>query len=213
MDLSQFLLGVVVGVTASIPLGPIGVLCVQRTLNNNFKTGFISGLGAATADTIFSIVAMFFLSIVMSFIESQMLLFSLIGGCVMTCIGLYIYTNRKKVIIRRNRKSDRNIFRDYLSVLLLTLTNPAFILVFVTLFATFGVDKHGDAFPGSLLTIVGVTTGCSLWWFTLTFTVNLLRRKFRPRHLLYINITAGIIISLLGVSAIVGAIYSYINHL
>ncbi len=212
MYLSQLILGILVGITASIPLGPVGVLCVQRTLNNDLRTGFVSGLGAATADTIFAIVAMFFLSMVTSLIESHMTIFTIVGGTVLSVVGAQIYSSRKKVIIRRRTKNERSLVKDYGSVLLLTLTNPAFILVFVTLFATFGIKNSGGILS-PLITIFGVALGCSIWWFSLTFTVNLLRKRFRPRHLLYLNMTAGIAILLLGASAVVGAIINSLDNI
>lgn len=209
MYLSQFLLGIVIGVSASIPLGPVGVLCVQRTLNNDFKTGFVSGLGAATADTIFAVVAMFFVTMVTSFIDEHMSLCSAVGGLILAYVGMHIYRTRKKVVVRRNRNGKRRMYRDYLSILVITLTNPAFIVVFMTLFASFGVENNGGI-VSPLLTILGVATGCSIWWFVLTFTVNLLRRKFRPRHLLYINMVAGAVIFALGTIAVLTTIYNLI---
>lgn len=194
--------GFIIGLLASIPLGPIGVLCIQRTLSKNHKSGFISGLGAATADTIFATVAFFSLAVVMGFIQSHITLVKVIGGMCVMVVGVKIFLSNPVVQIRRNRAGKTSLWQDYLSVFLLTLANPAFILVLITLFATFGIshDVMGE-FNGGII-ITGVFAGASAWWFLLTFLVSLFRKKFRPRHLLWMNRIAGAVIVGLGAAAV-----------
>ncbi len=204
-----YLRGILIGLTASIPLGPVGVLCIQRTLSKNHKSGFLSGLGAATADTFYATVAFFSLTIVLGFIESHMALLKGIGGLCIMIVGAHIFFSNPIVQIRRNRAGRSNLWQDYLSVFLLTIANPAFILVFVALFAAFGlsVDAVGN-FNGSTM-IVGVFTGCSAWWFLLTFVVNLFRKKIRPRHLLWMNRISGALIAVLGAVAILSMVVNF----
>ena len=105
--------------------------------------------------------------------------------------------------IRRNRAGKgSNLWSDYLSVLLITLANPAYILIFVALFAALGVNHEGIPYANGLLMILGVLCGTSLWWFLLTFCISFLRRKFRPRHLLWMNRISGSVIVMLGAAAI-----------
>lgn len=193
-----FLRGILIGLLASIPLGPIGVLCIQRTLSKKHKSGFISGLGAASADTIYSAIAFFSLSVVMSFIENNMTLIKVIGGLCVVIVGVNIFLTNPAVQIRRNRAGKSSLWQDYISVFFITFANPAFILIFVALFAAFGLNTDSVSMANGVLMIVGVFVGGSLWWFTLTFIVNLLRKKFRPRHLLWINRISGAVIVLLG---------------
>lgn len=193
-----FLRGILIGLLASIPLGPIGVLCIQRTLSKKHKSGFISGLGAASADTIYSAIAFFSLSVVMSFIENNMTLIKVIGGLCVVIVGVNIFLTNPAVQIRRNRAGKSSLWQDYISVFFITFANPAFILIFVALFAAFGLNTDSVSMANGVLMIVGVFVGGSLWWFTLTFIVNLLRKKFRPRHLLWINRISGALIVLLG---------------
>ncbi len=207
MDISFLVKGIAIGFSASIPLGPIGVLCIQRTINKKFLSGFFSGLGAATADTIFAIVAMFFLSLVLAFIDQHLQILTVAGGVVVAVIGYTIFS--KKITpgsLRKNRAGNNQYFKDYFSTLLLTLTNPAFIFVFIAMFTTFGVNSNELDLANGIITIIGVTCGAAIWWFTLTSIVSLFKKRFRPRHLVAINKIAGIIIMVLGAAAVIGAI-------
>lgn len=207
MELSFLLKGIVIGLLGSIPLGPIGVLCIQRTLSKKFKSGFFSGLGAAAADTVFATIAMFFLTMVMSFIESRIQLLTILGGIIIIVIGLTIFY--KKTTFKRPgvRASDNKIFKDFISVFFLTLTNPAYILVFVALFTTVGLDQDGTSLNVGVPVILGVLAGASLWWFLLTFSINKIRSRFRPRHMIIINKIAGGLIVILGIAAILSAVF------
>ncbi len=194
--------GFIIGLLASIPLGPIGVLCIQRTLSKNHKSGFVSGLGAATADTIFATIAFFSLAVVMGFIETHLTMVKVIGGMCVIIVGMKIFFSNPVVQIRRNRAGKTNLWQDYISVFFLTLANPAFILVLLTLFAAFGVSEAviGE-FNGGIL-VAGVFAGAASWWFLLTFVVSLFRNKFRPRHLLWMNRIAGVVIVVLGAATV-----------
>lgn len=202
MHLNIILKGFLIGLLASIPLGPIGVLCIQRTLSKKFRSGFLSGLGAASADTLFALGAMFSLSLVMSFVENNMNLLKVVGGICIVILGITIYYKNPIVQIRRNRARQSNLWKDYLSVFFLTLTNPSYILVFVALFATFGVSEMQLSLFTKLTLILGVLTGAATWWFLLTFSLNLVRSRFKPRHLFWINRIAGAAIVVLGAVAI-----------
>ena len=198
MEFIALLKGFVIGLIASIPLGPIGVMCIQRTLSKNHRSGFVSGLGAATADSIFATIALFSLTVVMSFIENYIAILKALGGISVIIVGMTIFLKNPAVQIRRNRAGKGSLWSDYLSVFFITLTNPAFILIFVA----WGISYDGIGFFDGMVMILGVLSGASLWWFTLTFCVNLLRKRFRPRHLLWINRLTGAVIVVLGAVAI-----------
>ena len=199
---SSLISGIIVGFLASIPLGPIGVLCIQRTISKNQKAGFISGLGAATADSIFASVALFSLSIILGFIESHRIIITAVGGLCIIGVGINIFFKNPVVQIRRNRSGRTNLWQDFLSIFLLTLTNPVFILVFIAFFASFGISTAEFNVGSGLSVILGVFLGSAGWWFLLTFVVSLFRHRFRPRHLLWINRIAGSLIILLGIAAL-----------
>lgn len=197
-----FIKGIIIGLMASIPLGPIGVLCIQRTLSKNHRSGFTSGMGAATADVLFASVALFSLTFVLSFIETHMIYIKAIGGICVVIVGVKIFLTNPVVQIRRNRAGKNSLWQDFISLFFITLANPAFILIFVALFATFGISREALGIANGVPMIAGVYAGGALWWFMLTFIVNLLRKRFRPRHLLWINRSAGALIVVLGAAAI-----------
>ena len=163
-------------------------MCIQRTLSKSHRSGFISGLGAATADSLFATVALFSLTVVMSFN--------------VIIVGMAIFLIYPAVQIRRNRAGKGSLWSDYLSLFFITLANPAFILIFVALFAAWGISYDGIGFTDGMIMILGVLGGASLWWFTLTVCVRLLRKKFRPRQLLWINRVTGAVIVVRGAVAI-----------
>ena len=207
MTVEIFLRGIVVGLTASITLGPVGVMCIQRTLSKKRESGFVSGLGAATADTLFATIAFFFISMISSLIENNMTILTVLGGICVVIVGVNIFLTNPVVQIRRNRAGKSNLWQDFLSTFLLTLTNPAFILWLVVIFTAFNVsydemEAGVSKLETGMVMILGFLAGASMWWVALTLTINLLRNKFRPRHLLWINRIAGAVIVLLGVAAI-----------
>lgn len=214
MDLdifSYFFKGISVGFLASIPLGPIGVLCIQRTLSKSHRAGFISGMGAATADMVFALIAVFSLSVVMAFVENYINVLKVVGGICVIVMGVFVFLKNPAVQIRKNRSGKGSLWSDYVTMFFLTLTNPAFILMFVAMFAAFGVGQEVDSSPDKvvmgLMLVVGVLIGCSSWWAVLTSVVNLFRSKFRPRHLLWINRISGVLITLLGAITIISMFF------
>lgn len=190
--------GLLVGFLASVPLGPIGVICIQRTLNGTHKSGFFSGLGAATADTIFATLAVFSLSFLTAFMDAHKHWFTAIGGILIIVLGFSIFYKRVKRPSQR-RQTRSSLLSDYLSIFFLTLTNPAYILVFITLFAALGISSEGAHSAVNLLLLLGVLAGASCWWFVLTYAVSKLRRRFRLRHLWWINKITGSVIILFGI--------------
>ncbi|MFI3265852.1 MAG: LysE family transporter [Rikenellaceae bacterium] len=194
--------GILIGLLSSIPLGPIGVMCVQRTLSKSRRSGLVSGLGAASADTTLAIIALFSLSFVTSFIEHNLIFIKAIGGLCVIFVGMSILVKNPVVQIRNNRSGKgSSLWSDYISIFLVTVANPTYILVFVALFAAFGVSNDGRLMA-SMIMILGVIIGTSTWWFMLTSIVNMVRKKFRPRHMLYLNRIAGSLIVLLGALSI-----------
>ncbi len=199
--------GLIVGFLASIPLGPIGVICIQRTLNGTRTSGFASGLGAASADTIFAFLAVFSLSFMTDFIHHNIIWFKAVGGILVIVLGFTIFYKRIKRPSQRNQTKS-SLLSDYFSTFLLTLTNPAYILVFITLFASLGVNSGQNSFLENLLLIGCVLVGASCWWFLLTWTVDKLRRRFRLRHLWWINKITGSVIVAFGALVILSLIFN-----
>ncbi len=210
MIISLLVKGIIVGLLASIPLGPIGVICIQRTINKGKISGFLSGMGAATADTIFAAIAGFSLTFIISYIEERQIIFQAIGGLIVLLLGVKIfYTNPIKQL-RRHKKRQNNLLEDYLSILAVTITNPLAIFLFIALFASIGVVTENINWLLSLLTTSGVLIGAGLWWYVLTSLVFTFRRRFRLRRLWWINKVSGTVIFFIGAIAIIGLVRIFI---
>lgn len=199
--------GIIVGLLASIPLGPIGVLCVQRTINKGRLSGFFSGMGAAFADTVFATIAGFSLTFIMDFVEEWKLEFQIGGGILIFLLGLKIFMTNPISQMRKNRRQKNRLFEDFVSVFLLTVSNPMAIFLFVALFAYVNVVADGENFMSAGAILGGVLFGASLWWFTLTSFVNMYRKRFRIRQLWWINKIAGAVVMLIGIATIVELLF------
>jgi len=199
--------GIIVGFLASIPLGPVGVLCIQRTINKGRISGLFSGMGAATVDSFFALVAALGLTFIINFIEEQQFYIQLFGGGVLIFLGARIFNTNPIQQIRRHRKKKNKLVEDFLSVLFLTLSNPLAVFLFVAAFAGIGLVTTKDSSFKSSLIIAGVFFGALLWWASLTFFVDLFRKKFRLKQLWWINKIAGILIIVFGIAAMLSVFF------
>jgi threonine/homoserine/homoserine lactone efflux protein len=202
MGIELFLKGIIIGLMASIPLGPIGVLCIQRTLNKGRKSGFVSGLGASAADTFFALIAGYGMSMVITFLKAQHIYFQIIGGAIVMYLGIHIFFTNPVRQLRLQRMSQNKLSQDFLSVLLLTFTNPMAIFFFLAMFA--GVNLATGPINLFLVGVVvaGVSLGSISWWFILTTLVNFFRHRFRLKAIWWMNKVSGVTIFFLGIAAI-----------
>lgn len=198
MSLIYLLDGIIVGFSASVPLGPIGVLCIQRTLNRGRLAGFVSGLGAAMSDTIYAIVAGFSLSLVLDVIEAQMFWLQLAGAIILIVMGVKIFLTNPAIQLRRQKNKNTSLIQDFVSTFIITITNPLAIFLFIAAFSVVGGEKQFDM---QLMLVSGVFIGAASWWLTLTSLVGLFRKKINLRRLYWINKIAGSTIVILVVVA------------
>ena len=207
MEIDFLIKGIIVGFLASIPLGPVGVLCIQRTINKGRTSGLFSGMGAATVDAFFALVAALGLTFIINFIEEQQFYIQMIGGGVLIFLGTRIFNTNPIQQIRRHRKKKNKLIEDFISVFFLTLSNPLAIFLFVAAFAGIGVVTSKDSSVKSSLIIAGVFIGATIWWASLTFFVDLFRKKFRLKQLWWINKIAGVIIIIFGIAAMLSVFF------
>ncbi|MBR8534662.1 LysE family transporter [Carboxylicivirga sediminis] len=201
MTLGNIVDGVIIGVSASIPLGPIGVLVVQRTLNKGHLSGFVSGLGAALSDTIYAIIAGFSLSFIVGFIESQLLWIQIFGVIILISLGLKIFNTNPAIQLRRQKRKTTSLLQDFFSTFALTIANPLAVFLFLAFFAGFRVVGSENTLIDNLLLIGGVMVGAASWWLILSSLVNMFRSKINLRRLFWINKIAGSTIIVLVVLA------------
>lgn len=201
MNIGLFFRGLVIGFSIAAVVGPIGMLCIQRTLHNGFRYGLVTGMGAATADGLYGSVAGFGLTAIATFLVAHLLWIRLIGGLFLIYLGVRIVLTRPAKRAA-NTQITHTFMGAYLSTLLLTLTNPLTILSFAAIFAGIGVGGGKSSLLTALLVVGGVFLGSTLWWCLLTGTLSLLRGKFTPRWLLWVNRISGCIILLFGIVAL-----------
>lgn len=205
MDINFFIRGLLIGLSVAAAVGPMCILCIQRTLQRGFLYGLVSGLGIATADGLYGSVAGFGLSVIATFLIHQQLWIRTIGGLFLIYLGIRTFLTKPAVQAAMPSSitmKKTNFASAYASTFLLTLTNPLTILSFVAIFAGLGVGVEKNTFFSALLVVCGVFLGSSLWWLILTRGISLLRRRFTPQWLLWINRISGCTIAIFGLLAL-----------
>ncbi len=197
MDASFFLRGMIIGLSIAAVVGPMCILCIQRTLSRGHLYGLVSGLGIATADAVYGSIAAFGLTVIASLLISQQGWLRLIGGMFLVYLG--IKTILSKPAERAATAQANNFLAAYVSTFLLTITNPMTILSFAAIFAGLGVGGASKSYLTATLVVCGVFAGSTLWWCFLTSGISLLRQKFTPLWLLWINRLSGAVIMGFGV--------------
>lgn len=196
MFLTLIAKGILIGLMVSVPLGPIGVLVIQRTVNKSRMAGLLSGMGAALSDTLYAIIAGFSLTFVIDFIREHEILFQTFGAVVVFALGIHIFFKNPVTDLRRNRVRGNTHFQDIIFSFLVTVSNPLTVLVFFAVFTSSGVAISLERPYHSFFVILGIFTGAFIWWFSLSGIVSLFRHKINLRILWWINKTAGAIIVL-----------------
>ena len=199
MLLVLFLKGMAVGVCIAAPVGPIGVLCIRRSLADGRLVGFVTGLGAATADAAYGGVAGFGLRTVSGFLIRGRFWFGLVGG-VLLC-GLGVRTFLRRPVDQAAAPRTGTLFSTYLSTLLLTLTNPTTIVSFLALFAGFGLGALPDSLMAGTL-VAGVFVGSALWFLLLSGGVGRLRTRAGSTWMQTVNRVSGGLIFASGLYAL-----------
>lgn len=201
MWLVYLIKGVLLGFSIAAPVGSIGVLCIRRTLANGMMSGFITGLGTATADSVYGCLAAFGVSMVSGFLLTNQIYLRLIGGLFLLYLGYKTFRSEPVKIAKTTR--EEGILRSFLSAFLLTIANPMTIMSFGAVFAGLGVGGTGNDNYYAGLLVLGVFTGSMLWWVILSATVNILRAKFDPGKLKLVNLLSGVVIAGFGVVSLV----------
>ena len=200
MDASFFIRGLIIGLSIAATVGPMSILCIQRTVYKGQLYGLVSGLGVATADAVYGSIAGFGLTLIANFLVSQQAWIRLIGGLFLVYLGLKTLLTRHA---ERAAAAKANSFVGaYASTFLLTLTNPLTILSFAAIFAGIGVGGASKSYVSATIVVLGVFIGSALWWCILTGGISLLRGKFTSQWLLWINRFSGVIIMLFGILAL-----------
>jgi len=193
-DVELLLRGALAGFAISAPVGPVNVLCISRTILNGRRSGLISGLGAASADTLYGAIAGFSITIVIQFLLREEFWVRLVGGFLLIGIGL-LYFFKKPPSFDRQPASAHS---DYFSTFILTLTNPTVVLSFLAVLAALGLDGH-KASLSTLYLVGGIFVGAMLWWLVLTLAADRFRSRVDDRTIVWMNRIAGLAIGSFGI--------------
>jgi threonine/homoserine/homoserine lactone efflux protein len=202
MDFGLLLRGLVIGFSIAAPVGPIGVLVIRRTLSRGWHVGLVSGLGAASADAVYGVIAAFGLTVISSFLIGNQVWLRVVGGFFLCYLGIKTFFSRESG--RTAAIQSRGLMGAYTSIFVLTLTNPMTILSFTAIFAGLGLGQSAGDPRNAALLVVGVFSGSAAWWLLLSGLVGTFRRRIDERILLWVNRLAGVVILVFGVWALVG---------
>jgi threonine/homoserine/homoserine lactone efflux protein len=194
--------GLAIGFSVAAPVGPIGVLCIRRTLAKGRISGLASGLGAATADAIYGSVAAFGLAVISNFLINQRPWLRLVGGAFLLYLGIKTFLSEPS----RQAPTDEGnaVLGDYASTFFLTITNPATILSFAAIFAGLGLGSTDGSYLSASVLVSGVFLGSAFWWLILSGSVSILRKRISDVTLGWVNRVSGSIIVAFGLVALIG---------
>ena len=198
--------GIIFGLIVTAPLGPLGILCIQRTINRGWLSGLITGVAAAFADIMYAIIAGFGVSVIANFLDQNQLTIRIVGGIIVAVLGVRIYMSNPAKQFRRQKTQKRTYVSDFISGFLITITNPIVIVFFGAAFASLGLDE-AESGKSVIITIIGVFIGAVGWWIGLTVLVNIFRDKINLRKLWWINKITGVFVAIFGLIIIVSAFF------
>jgi len=191
--------GIILGLAVSMPPGPIGIVLINRTIKRGWLSGFFSGLGMASADTLLAILAGLGFTFIISFIKEERFILTIAAAIIIIGVGLKVFFSDPVKEFRNREKANKSLWRDYYSVFVISISNPYTIFIFVAFFS--GVHINGNVRPEMVpfFLIPGVLIGTIAWWFFLSYFVSRFKEKIRLRMIVRINKVAGIVIIFIGI--------------
>ncbi len=206
--------GLIIGILASAPMGPVGVLCIQRTLNKGRMHGLVTGLGAAFSDIIYALITGYGLSFIYDFINNRTTLFwlQLVGAILLFVFGVYTYRSNPAKNTRKVSRNRSSLVQNCVTGFFITLSNPLIILLFVAIFTPFKFMLPEQPFHYQLIGYISIFAGAFLWWLFITYFVNKLRSRFDVKGIWIINRIIGAVVmtaSFIGAVLILTGIYSF----
>ena len=200
--------GFIIGVLVSAPMGPIGMLCVQRTLSKGRWHGFFSGLGATLSDVIYAAITGLSVGLIMDIIEAYQKPIELFGSIVLGIFGVFIIRSNPEKNLKNSGESKSSYVQDFVTSFLLTFSNILIVLLFLGLFARFTFALPTNSFWGIINGLGGIAAGAVVWWFVITYLVSKMHRWFNIRGIILLNRIVGLIILGLSFAGIVFSLSS-----
>ena len=200
---SIMLSGLLVGILISAPMGPIGVLVIQRTLTKGRWPGFFTGLGAGLSDIIYCLLTGLGLSLVIDFIERNQNVLQIIGSIFLIGYAVYLFKANPSRSLRPPSETANTYWRDFWTGFLFTFSNPLILFFIISLFARFSFLAPEYRYYHYVLGYISIVAGALVWWTTITFIVDKVRGHFNLRSMWIVNRIIG---SLIGLMAIFGLV-------
>lgn len=203
--------GLLVGILVSAPMGPIGMLCIQRTLNKGRWPAFFTGLGAALSDLTYALLTGLCLALVTDFINAHHIILQIIGSLIFIAYAYYLYRVRPSQTISAPNIPANTYWRDFVTGFLLTFSNPLIVFFILTLFARFNFLVPEYAAYHYVAGYTSILAGAILWWFCVTTCVSKIRSRFNARTLVWINRVLAVILTLIAIYGIISGVIEYLN--
>lgn len=198
--------GIIVGVVVSAPLGPVGVLCIQRTLNKGRWYGFVTGLGAALSDICYALITGYGMSFMDELILKHQMFLQVVGSIMLLAFGIYTFRSNPVKSLRPTSNNRGSLLHNFVTAFFVTLSNPLIIFLFIGLFARFSFVMPGSPLGFQLVGYLAIILGALIWWFSITFFVNKVRTRFNVRGIWILNRIIGVVVVIASVVGIVLAI-------
>ena len=195
--------GFIIGVVVSAPLGPVGVLCIQRTLNKGRWYGFVTGLGASLSDIAYALLTGYGMSFVFDYINKNIFYLQLLGSIMLLLFGIYTFRSNPVQSIRPASSSKGSYFHNFITAFFVTLSNPLIIFLFIGLFARFAFVQPGVLVFEEITGYLAIAIGALTWWLGITYFVNKVRTKFNLRGIWILNRVVGSIVMLVSVAGLI----------
>ncbi|MBQ8838781.1 MAG: LysE family transporter [Bacteroidales bacterium] len=195
----DILKGLIVGICASAPVGPIAILVIQKSLSKGHKAGFVAGLGASVVDTLYAFIAIFALAFAQKFLDDHRTLILVIGGAVLMIVGFSMAFSDPFRKMKADNESSVSP-KDFGQAVAMGLSNPMAIFVMFTLFAFFGLADDAPSTWKVAPIIVSVSAGTVLYWFSISWLLSRFRKMFRMRTILWISRITGAIVVIIGIA-------------
>jgi threonine/homoserine/homoserine lactone efflux protein len=199
MLIGFLLKGMLVGIVIAVPVGPVGILCIRRTILDGRLPGLFSGLGAASADSLFGIVAGFGLTFISDLLLDYQVWLRIGAAAFLLYVGITALMN-DPMERSRSGSDPEGLFGDFASTFVLTITNPITILSFLAIFGAIGFTGEEATLLHATVLVAGVWLGSFAWWIGLVAGAGLLRMTFQRRHLVWINRGSGGVLVAAGVA-------------
>ncbi|MBR7093867.1 MAG: LysE family transporter [Prevotella sp.] len=201
--------GMLIGILVSAPMGSVGILCVQRTLNKGRWYGFVTGIGATVSDLIYALITGLGMSFVMNLVYNSQnrFILQIAGSIMLLFFGIYSWRSNPVKNIHRSSKTKGTLFHNGLTAFFVTLSNPLIILLFMAVFAQLAFIMPGKPLE-MCIGYLSIIAGALLWWFGLTWLIDKIRNKFEETGIIIINKVIGSIVILISLIILLGTVFN-----